>query len=134
MRNSKKQNTWSQDIKTRLKILLNGYIERCGNPLEADNKKIITKVESIINNGNTNFIIDEYKSITDEAVVKMFDMPNSKYCKVFNMMFNGEKTIYQYQEKQRKEIQNKFLNLKAKYCKELYNLGIYQLYFLFSIF
>ena len=118
MINSNKQEAWATDIKIRMSILLNGFKEKCKNPTESD-LQIIDKVEKIINNSSTNYIIDEYKGLTDESLVKMFDFSDSKYCKVFIMLFTGKNAIYEFQQKQRLEVKNKLDKLKDKYYKDI---------------
>lgn len=115
MRNSSKQDLWAEDIKMRMGMLLNGFKEKCKDIEDEKNKKIITKVENIIKCGSTNFIIDEYKSLTDEALVKMFDMSDTKFCKVFIMLFSTRNALYEFQQKQRMEFKNKLEEIKAKY-------------------
>ena len=101
MINSSKQNSWAEDIKMRMEILLNGFKAKCNNLEDEKNKKIISKVENIIKCGSTNYVIDEYKSLTDEALVKMFD--------------STKNFLYEFQQKQRIEFQNKLEEIKAKY-------------------
>ena len=115
MINSSKQNLWAEDIKMRMEILLNGFKAKCNNLDDEKNKKIISKVENIIKCGSTNYVIDEYKSLTDEALVKMFDMTDVKFCKVFIMLFSTKNFLYEFQQKQRIEFQNKLEEIKAKY-------------------
>ena len=115
MINSSKQNSWAEDIKMRMEILLNGFKAKCNNLDDEKNKKIISKVENIIKCGSTNYVIDEYKSLTDEALVKMFDMTDMKCCKVFIMLISTKNFLYEFQQKQRIEFQNKLEEIKAKY-------------------
>ena len=115
MINSSKQNSWAEDIKMRMEILLNGFKAKCKYIEDPNNKKIISKVENIIKCGSTNYVIDEYKSLTDEALVKMFDMSDTKFCKVFIMLFSTKNFLYEFQQKQRIEFQNKLEEIKAKY-------------------
>ena len=115
MINSSKQNLWAEDIKMRMEILLNGFKAKCNNLDDEKNKKIISKVENIIKCGSTNYVIDEYKSLTDEALVKMFDMTDVKFCNVFIMLFSTKNFLYEFQQKQRIEFQNKLEEIKAKY-------------------
>ena len=99
----------------RMEILLNVFKAKCDNLEDEKNKKIISKVENIIKCGSTNYVIDEYKSLTDEALVKMFDMTDVKFCKVFIMLFSTKNFLYEFQQKQRIEFQNKLEEIKAKY-------------------
>ena len=115
MINSSKQNSWAEDIKMRMEILLNGFKAKCKDIEDEKNKKIINKVENSIKCGSTNYVIDEYKSLTDEALVKMFDMSDTKFCKVFIMLFSTKNFLYEFQQKQRIEFQNKLEEIKAKY-------------------
>ena len=43
MINSSKQNSWAEDIKMRMEILLNGFKEKCKDIEDEKNKKIKSK-------------------------------------------------------------------------------------------
>lgn len=114
MQNSNKQEQWATDIRIRMALLLNGFEEKCKSPTDED-LELVSKVQKIIHNSSTNYIIDEYKGLTDEAMVKMFDMSDSKFCKVFRLLFTGKNAIYEMQQRQRLEFKNKLQEIKDKY-------------------
>ena len=114
MRNSSKQDKWANDIKVRINLLLNGFEAKCFSPTD-DDLDLINRVQKIIHNTTTNYIIDEFKGLTDEALVKMFDMDDTKFCKVFRLLFNGKNSLYQIQQKQRLEFNKKLQEIKDKY-------------------
>lgn len=116
MRYSEKQNDWANDIKIRLNILLCGFIEKCDDLEDEKNKEIIEKVKKIIENENPNFIIDEYKGVTDNTLVTMFSWNDKKFCKIFSSMFSSH-MIYDVMEKKRLKNEIKLQNLKDKYIK-----------------
>lgn len=111
--NSNKQEVWANDIKIRIEILLNGFKIKCSDSEE--DKQIIYRVENLLKNSSINFIIDEYKSLTDIAVVKMFYLTDTKYCKVFKVLFNNSNSLHDIKKKQREQLKKKFSLLKDKY-------------------
>ena len=113
---SNKQEEWANDIKLRMQILRNAFMVKCKNLEDAEVQKVLNKVEQILINGSTNYIIDEYKSLTDEALVKLFDMSDYKFCKLFIMLFSTKNAIYEFTQKQRLENQKKLDIIKQKYA------------------
>lgn len=114
---SNKQETWANDIKIRIQILKNGFMDKCNNLEDKEVQKILTKVDNIINHGKGYFIIDEYKGVTDEALVKMFDLSDKEYCKLFIMLFSGSNALYEFKQKQRLETEMKLSSIKNKYYR-----------------
>lgn len=114
---SDKQENWSNDIKVRIDILRNAFLVKCKNLDDAEVKKALNKVEQILSNANQIYIIDEYKSLTDESLVKIFEMSDKKFCKLFIMMFTTKDAIYEVLQKQRLENQKKLQQITSKYSK-----------------
>lgn len=112
---SNKQTQWANDIKVRIEILKNGFMDKSNNLEDMEVQKILTKVDNIINHGKGYFIIDEYKGITDEALVKMFDLSDKEYCKLFIMLFSGSNALYEFKQKQRLETETRLACIKNKY-------------------
>ena len=115
---SNKQDLWANDIKIRIEILKNGFIEKCPNLEDAEIKQILKKVDGILNNANSHYIIDEYKGLTDESVVKMYDSSDKQFCKLFKMLFSSKDALYEFKQKQRLEQENKLSAIKDKYYKK----------------
>lgn len=119
VRISSKQELWAKDIKIRIEILKNGFMEKCNNLEDVEIKKVLNKVNSILKNAKDYYIIDEYKGLTDDSVVKMFDLSDEKFCKVFVLLFNTKNALYEFKQKQRLENENKLSEIKKKYYNNL---------------
>lgn len=115
-RTSEKQDQWANDIKIRIEILKNGFMEKC-NLQDQENQKILTKIDKILNNAKSYYIIDEYKGLTDESLVKMFELSDAKFCKLVIMLFSGKDALYEFKQKQRLENEIKLADIKNKYYK-----------------
>lgn len=117
MRISEKQDLWANDIKIRIEILKNGFEEKC-NLQDQEHQNILTKIDKILKNAKSTYIIDEYKGLTDEALVKMFELSDSKFCKLVIMLFSSKDALYEFKQKQRLENENKLADIKNKYYKK----------------
>lgn len=115
---SNKQQNWANDIKVRIEILKNGFIEKCNNLEDEEIKKLLDKVDNIINNSKGYYLIDEYKGVTDEAVVKMFGLSDKEYCKLFITLFSGSNALYKFKQKERLQMEKKLADIKNKYYKK----------------
>lgn len=116
---SNKQQEWANDIKMRIRILKAGFEEKCPNLKDEEIQKVLRKVDIILECEKIYYIIDEYKSISDEFIVKMFDLTDKKYCNMFINIFNNTGMLYQIQQKTRLEQQKKLKAIFRKYSKSI---------------
>ena len=113
MNYSNKQNEWANDIKLRITIMLNGFIEKCSKTEE--DYQFIERVEKMLENENSNFFIDEYKGVTNDSVVKMFDFSDEKFCKCFKMLLSSKAYLHEFKQQQREEQDRKWKEIECKY-------------------
>lgn len=114
---SNKQEEWANDIKIRIDILRNAFLEKCKNLDDEEVQRVLKKVNNILTCGKSNYIIDEYKALSDEALIKLFSMSDEKFCKLFILLFKTKDAIYEFTQKQRLENQKKLTTIKDKYSK-----------------
>lgn len=114
---SNKQQVWADDIKLRIRILKNGFVEKCNDLDSEDTQKLLSKVDRLLECKKIYYIIDEFKGISDDFLVQMFDLDNKKFCNMFRSLFNTRGLLYQIQQKERINKQHKLKEIFRKYSK-----------------
>ncbi|MGL5765425.1 MAG: hypothetical protein ACRCX8_07275 [Sarcina sp.] len=119
-RNSSKQLDWCNDIKLRIEILKNGFLDKCDNLEDIRVQETIKRVDLLLSCTKTTYIIDEFKSINDEFIIRMFNLTDKKYCNMFISVFNNTSLLYQLQQKTRLEQQKQLKEIFKKYGNRRY--------------
>lgn len=114
---SNKQELWCNDIKKRITVLRNAYVEKSKHLTNDKRYKVINRIDQILKNAKTYYIIDEYKGISDEFLIRAFELKDTSFCNFVESLFLSKGMLYEIQQKKRLEQKRQLDLLFKQYAK-----------------